>query len=176
MPDIYISSEEELTHYGVKGMKWGRRNPRNKDYSDTQANRDAQIYGKRGVRRINKSLNDGDGVATARSYEKTRRDRVMSKNKYVRQGGKIAGTILGLAAPTAIDYGFQVVADTRGPIGNLARGIERSPIGSLAISTLRNPAVLATVSAGAAAMGNMLAGDMAVALNMRFHGYDPDRR
>lgn len=25
MPDIYIGSEEALTHYGVKGMKWGVR-------------------------------------------------------------------------------------------------------------------------------------------------------
>lgn len=57
--------QDALAHYGVKGMKWGVRkkeapndepNPR---YSSSLRSRDRSSFGKKGVRNINRKLNQG---------------------------------------------------------------------------------------------------------------------
>lgn len=166
-------SEDPLAHSGVKGMQWGQR--RNPDYSKQQEKRDTQIYGRGGAKRINKNLNKGDQISTARGAEKTRRDRVISKNKYVRQGGKVAGAVAGVAiANIGLNLiGKAVSTDAGGAFANKLLGTYGA---SLVVEASHNPLIRIAVSAGAAKVGNMLSGDAAVAANMRAHGYDPNRK
>jgi hypothetical protein len=179
--------EDFLAHYGVKGMRWGKR--KNPNYSDQQVKRDVQVYGKRGAKRINNSLNDGNSISVARGDEKTRRDGVMSKNKYVRQGGKAAGAVAGAGIGFLAVKGLGMLAESefaRKTVEKAMMGVGgksfmqatrmyhviREPI-STYTST---PAVQAVVAAGAAKVGHMLAGDIAVNTRMRMHGYDPNRK
>lgn len=66
----------ELVHYGVKGMKWGVRNAElnkpNPGYTRGQRNYDYSNRGvsRRGIKRINKRLNKGQDLETARKNEK----------------------------------------------------------------------------------------------------------
>lgn len=165
--------DEFLAHAGVKGMKWGKR--RNPGYSDQQIKRDTQVYGNRGAKRINSNLNKGDQISTARGDEKTRRDRVIGKNKYIRQGGKLVGGAasgaVGFVAMRAIGKAAATQAGQT-LIRKLA-GVEAGGLISMATNSL---AVQGVVAAGAAKVGYMLAGDAAVAANMKIHGYDPSRR
>lgn len=50
-----------LAHFGVKGMKWGHRKKeeQNKRYGKNQRQDDYTIYGRRGVKRINRRMNKG---------------------------------------------------------------------------------------------------------------------
>ena len=59
-PEV-INNPNELYHHGVKGMKWGVRNKKNERYSVNQRIRDENVYGKSGVRRINRTMNEGTG-------------------------------------------------------------------------------------------------------------------
>ena len=52
--------ENEFDHYGVKGMRWGRRKQRASGYTDKQYAQDTAMYSKRGARRINKRIQGGD--------------------------------------------------------------------------------------------------------------------
>lgn len=165
--------EDFLAHYGVKGMRWGKR--KNPNYTDQQVKRDVQVYGKRGAKRINKSLNDGNSISVARGDEKTRRDGVMSKNKYVRQGGKIAGAVGGAAVGLAAVQLARKAANTSVGKSFLEKFLPREAVQSVS-GLLSNPATSAAVSLGVGAIGNMMAGDIAVSANMRAHGYDPNRR
>jgi hypothetical protein len=71
-----IMSSAELIHYGVKGMKWGVRraelSKNNPNYTPGQRDHDYLRRGvsKRGVKRINKRMNKGQDLETARKNEK----------------------------------------------------------------------------------------------------------
>lgn len=172
-----MEAEEFLAHYGVKGMRWGKRK-QHENYEDNQVKRDVQVYGKRGAKRINKQLHDGASISVARGDEKTRRDAVMGKNKYVRQGGKAAAAIGGVAAANVAISGLGKVAASQSgqkflnsTFGNGAGAAVKS------VADLANtPAARIVVSAGAAKVGSMLAGDIAVNVRMRAHGYNPNRK
>lgn len=185
--DSELTPDHELIleHAGVKGMKWGVRNNRNPDYTDNQVKRDFQVYGRRGANRVNKALNKGDSISVARGAEKTRRDRVMGRNKYARQGGKITGALVGAAAGRAALYGVGRLATSR--IGAKAvlkilgikdmAGAQAVRSGLLATRALtQNLAVNAIVMGGAAKVASMMAGDAAVTINMISNGYDPSRK
>lgn len=66
-----------VCHSGVKGMKWGvrKKNARNENYTDKQRAYDRKIYGRRAEKRINKRMNAGEGVKSARHNEAVRRQR-----------------------------------------------------------------------------------------------------
>lgn len=49
-----IHYNDNLTHHGVKGMKWGRRKDKKKYISNNKA--DIAIYGQRGANRIKKRM------------------------------------------------------------------------------------------------------------------------
>ena len=166
-----------LSHYGVPGMKWGKK--RNANYSDQQIKRDTQVYGRRGASRINKNMNKGDQISTARGAEKTRRDKVMGRNKYARQAGKFAGAVGGVALANVALTQLNRAANTMA-----GRTVVNKVFGSVAGEHIRqglvfangSPIVRAAASVGAAKVGSMLAGDLGVSVNMRTNGYDPNRR
>jgi hypothetical protein len=169
-----MSKEEFIEHYGVKGMRWGKRNPQHADYTDVQAKRDRQVYGTRGAKRINKSLHEGNTISVARGDEKTRRDAVMGKNKYVRQGGKIAGAAVGAVGGFLGTRALgQSAASAAGQKVITKLFKENGPIVTAA---LNNPIVQGAAAAGAAKIATMFSGDLAVAANMRANGYDPNRK
>lgn len=182
----YLS--DELSHAGVKGMKWGVRKKLAPGYSPLQAKRDAQIYGNRGAGRINKNMKKGDNISTARGSEKTRRDRVMGRNKYVRQGGKIAGAVGGVVISNVAISSLKTIAyspKTLSLVGRILKnaspkvkvGAANAMVGVRTASEfLSMPQIRLITSVGAAKVGNMLAGDMAVSANMRLNGYDPSRK
>ena len=106
-------NNEELYHFGVKGMKWGVRRFQNKDgsytnagkkrranenYSDKQRKHDRTFYGKGGERRINKKMNEGHGVQSARHYEVERKERNEKRKAAVKRvakkGAKKASRVL----------------------------------------------------------------------------------
>lgn len=67
-----MTEEEELAHFGVKGMKWGvRKAPeqQNRRYGAEKRESDQRHYGKGGVKRINRRLNKGQSYRKAVAKE-----------------------------------------------------------------------------------------------------------
>lgn len=65
----------ELVHYGVKGMKWGRRKKTlNKNYSQKDRDADVMDYGLGGRKRISKRMDKGKTLEKARRSEKIRKN------------------------------------------------------------------------------------------------------
>ena len=174
--------EDFLAHYGVLGMKWGKS--KNPDYTPQQVKRDRQLYGTRGVNRINKNLNAGDQISVARGVEVTRKNAVVKKNKYIRPGGKVLGALGGVVAANVAISSLKKAVNSRA-VGvfitkvfgsnpnthtNVALGLYK------ASNFLNTPKVRLTISSGAAYVGNLIGGDIAVNANMRSHGYDPNRK
>lgn len=90
---------KELIHFGVKGMKWGvrkadRDDTPNAGYTRGQRNYDRKNLGKGGVKRVNRDLNKGLDIKTARKNEYTRR-----RKKY---NAIVAGVLAARFAPQAI--------------------------------------------------------------------------
>lgn len=106
---------DELYHYGVKGMKWGIRrkreskNTHNKGYSDKQRKNDRALYGNRSEKRINKKLNEGYGLRGARHFEVERKERKEKAKRVAKKGAKAAKkaavTIASLALTDELFYG-----------------------------------------------------------------------
>lgn len=103
----------ELYHYGIKGMKWGVRRYENKDgtltpagkkrynYEDHQKKQDARLYGKRSVRRIQKRLDNGETLLSARNAEVRRRNKI----NVIKRNLKLASVAsLPILAATAYAY------------------------------------------------------------------------
>ena len=177
-----VEKDDFLAHYGVEGMRWGQRKTElstpNPNYSADQRKRDKQVYGRGGVKRVNKNLNKGDSISTARGSEKLRRDKVLGRNKYVRQGGKVAGAVGGVVLA---NVGLNVLS--KAASSRVGRSFANKLLGSgggsalnSAILVMNTPAVRAVASTGAAYAGQMMAGDIAVSINTRAGGYDPNRK
>lgn len=166
--------EDYLAHHGVKGMKWGRRRDRNPNYTDQQVKRDKQIYGNRGTKRINKALNKGDQISVARGAEKTRRDKVLNRNKYVREVGKgVAGIVTGGTGYALSRKAAGLIQTRRGQaVLNRVFGNATPTVTMLVAS----PVASGIVAAGATKIGLMFGGDLAVGANMRIAGLDPNRK
>ena len=184
--------EDYLEHYGVKGMKWGKRK-RNPNYSDDQMKRDSQVYGKRGAKRINKNMNKGDSVSTARSVEKTRRDTVASKavdmrgrterSRIFKQrvGGAVGGAAGGYAANRATAAVGKLATSKKGQA--VLTKITKDPIVSakLAVSIeafTKNAQNRALITSGGAMAGGLMgakAPRTASTAYVKSKGYNPNR-
>lgn len=72
-----VYNDEFLMHHGVKGMHWGIRKDRkrNPDYSSKQRIRDRKLYGRGAERRINRRMNNGESVQSARHNEVVKKNR-----------------------------------------------------------------------------------------------------
>lgn len=65
---------EEIIHYGVRGMKWGKRKaPLNASYTQKDRNQDVSDYGLRGRQRISNRMDKGKSLNSARRSEKIRK-------------------------------------------------------------------------------------------------------
>lgn len=102
-----MNYNDYLAHHGIKGMKWGVRKSRyNSNYSQEQRARDKQVYGRGGVRRINRSMNRGTPISGARSREA---DRIYNARKVARVAGLVTGAALvGVVAYKHRDIGLKV--------------------------------------------------------------------
>lgn len=76
-----------LAHYGVKGMRWGKRHSSTRNYTSRDRTRDTGMYGTRGTKRIEENVKGGKTIKKARRKE------------FRRQTGQVA---LGAASVLAL--------------------------------------------------------------------------
>lgn len=102
----------EVSHYGVKGMHWGTRkahddspNPR---YSARRQAEDKQIYGKGGVKRINRRMNKGQKLHKAQQNEAWR-----SMGKAAIAVGSVQAARIVLANKDVLAQHVAVKAETK---------------------------------------------------------------
>lgn len=148
-----ILYNEELYHHGVKGMKWGVRKEWNANYSDSQRIRDKAVYGRGGVKRINKSLNKGQTISGARSIEAARINTARRKARIAGQVGNTAGKVGGAVAGLLLSkYAKQKISDES-----------------------MQMAVTPILSYGASTVASQLGRYGGQSLTMLMYGYSPDK-
>lgn len=166
MSTFYIGSipcsDNDLRHYGIKGMKWGVRKEEDyhSDYSKEQRDRDKAVYGRGGVKRINKNMKKGDKISTARSKEA---DRINNARKSARVAGQVGATVGAIGGAIGGYYASKYLTRALGT----------------KISAFNDPAVrMATsfaISAGASRVATQLGryGGQSAAMVVR--GYSPKK-
>lgn len=148
-----IIYSDELYHHGVKGMKWGVRKEWNSNYSDSQRIRDKAVYGRGGVKRINKSLNKGHSISGARSIEA---DRINAARRRARVAGQVGGTA--------------------GKVGGAVAGLILSKYAKQKIGDeSMQMAITPVVSFGASTVAGQLGRYGGQSIAMIMSGYSPDK-
>ena len=91
-----------ISNQPSKGLVEGKAlEPRNENYSDAQRKQDEKFYGKKAVDRINKRMNDGENLLTARHQEVVRKDKIENGKKVVKR--TLKGTIALTSAAVSLD-------------------------------------------------------------------------
>ena len=143
-----------LIHYGVKGMKWGvRKEPQNSSYSEKQRKRDREVYGRGGVKRINRSMNEGSSISGARSKEAERINKARRTATVAGQVGATVGQMGGAAA------------------GVILSKYAKTKITDEALQAATTPAI----SFGASTVGKTLGRYGAQSVTMLMYGYSPSK-
>lgn len=155
-------SDCDIYHYGVKGMKWGVRKEEqyHPDYSSDQRNRDKAVYGRGGVRRINKNMKRGDKISTARSKEATR---INSARKHARVAGQVGSALGAIGGAIGGYYASKYVQK--------AFGTKISAFSDPTVSM----AVTIAITAGAGAVGKQLGRYGGQSAAMAVRGYSPKK-
>ena len=156
-----LSYENELIPHGVKGMRWGvRKDNYNSNYSPEQRLRDKTVYGSGGVKRINKSMNKGHSISSARSKEAARINSARNRARVAGQAGKTIGQIGGAIGGY---YGSKFVTKAL----------------KTKISALNDPtvefAVQAAIAGGASSVATQLGRYGSRAAVMTASGYSPKK-
>lgn len=173
-----------LIHYGTKGQKWGKRNYQNPDgsltpagelrynkrYKSEQRRRDVRVYGTGGMKRINRSMNNGSGLMEARSKEARRIYRHRRAGRWLGTGGRLAG---GAAAGYAAYKNADKIADEGAKI--VGRITQNRAMFDLTYDALHSPQGKAAISAGSAFLGNKIGMYGGQSIGMLSGGYNPKK-
>lgn len=135
-------------------MKWGvRKEPQNSAYSAKQRKRDLDVYGRGGVKRINRSMNEGSSISGARSKEAARINDARRKATVAGQVGATVGQMGGAAA------------------GVILSKYAKTKISDEALQAATTPAI----SLGASTVGKTLGRYGAQSVTMLMYGYSPSK-
>ena len=160
--------ENEFDHYGVKGMRWGRRKQRASGYTDKQYNQDKAVYGKGGAKRINKRMaSDNYGLKGARSAEATMHNAAVKKSKAGAKAGAKIGAYTGLAA----GYLAGSTVQKAGTIAVAAITKNRN-LSYIAYSALGSIEGRTAIAMGSAAVGSAIGKNAGRTIPLAIKGYD----
>lgn len=95
-------SDDDIYHFGVKGMKWGVRKKNARGYSNAAYNADRAKHGTPGANRINESVSKGTSLKKAQAMERERHRSASGTASLLGYGGGIAGAFAGRAAGTKV--------------------------------------------------------------------------
>lgn len=179
-----VWNPDELYHHGIKGQKWGVRrfenydgkltnagkaryslggrnnalNDRNPNYTNQQRRRDQQVYSKGAVKRINRAMNEGDSVSTARSREA---ERINNTREIARTAGSVGRTVGKVAGAV----GGYILAD------KLLRQYGGSAFNDPNMRMMASGAI----ASGAMSVSSQLGGAMGTSVVMLAGGYSPTK-
>jgi hypothetical protein len=107
-----IEEESSVAHYGVKGMHWGVRKQHddspNARYSSRRRVEDKKVYGKGGVKRINRRMNTGMKLQKAQTREAWRK---VGTGTAIAVGVRAAALVI--AHRNEVAYGIAKRAETK---------------------------------------------------------------
>ena len=179
-------SDDDIYHFGVKGMKWGVRKERAKNYSEAQYKRDKVMYGTRGANRINRSMHKGHNVSGARSKEVEKHNRAVRNSTTAGVIGRVAGAAVGAGAGGIGGYflGSKVVKLAAGAGADYISKNLSPEMGAMVRELATNKQYQVSIKAGIAASGVKIGNTIGARIGretgrqapLAIHGYKDRKR